>query len=230
MPRLAVSTRTQVPATVTCHGVAMTAVRRTSSLQAALALVAATVLAWRAVRTANGQGAPDDGTAAHVLGATITGAVSALTVSAAIALLAGRGRVAAAALSLALALELFVLDRFAAPPRLVTSLPLALALVLFLANRTPRAGVGTPPRSLRTAAGVVSLLLMLPIGFLYLMSGLVVPTPDLYGMYALFAVLLASAGLLARRRSWWVLAVPPAAAALWFALIWLGGQYWGWQP
>ena len=230
MPRLAVSTHTQVPAAVTCHGVAMTTVRRITRLQAALALVAATVLAWRAVRTVNGQGAPDDGTAAHVLGATITGAVSALTVTAAIMLLAGRGRIAAAALTVALALELFVLDRFAAPPRLVTSLPLALALVLFLANGTSRVGAATPPRSLRTAAGVVSLLLMLPIGFLYLMSGLVVPAPDLYGMYALFAGLLAGAGLLTRRRSWWVLAIPPAAAALWFALIWLGGQFWGWQP
>lgn len=228
--RLTVSTRTQVPAAVTCHGVAMAAVRRITRLQAALALVAATVLAWRAVRTATGQGAPDDGTAAHVLGTTMAGAASALTVTAAIVLLAGRGRIAAAALTVALVLELFVLDRFAAPPRLVTSLPLGLALALFLANGTHRVGATTAPRSLRTAASVVALLLMLPIGFLYLMSGLVVPTPDLYGMYALFAMLLAGAGLLTRRRSWWVLATPPAAAALWFALIWLGGQFWGWQP
>jgi len=76
----------------------------------------------------------------------------------------------------------------------------------------------------------VALLLMLPVGFQYLVSGLVVPAPDLYGMYALFALLLAGTAILARRRSWWVLAVPPLAAGLWFLLISIGGQYFGWQP
>ena len=66
------------------------------------------------------------------------------------------------------------------------------------------------------AAGVSALAPMLPTGFLYLMSGPVVPTPDMYVMYALLAGQLVGAVLLARRRSWWVLGVPPATAGLRF--------------
>ena len=77
---------------------------------------------------------------------------------------------------------------------------------------------------------MVALVLMLPVGFQYLLSGLVVPSPDIFGMYALFGLLLAGAALLARRRSWWVLALPPLSAGLWFLLITIGGRFWGWQP
>lgn len=227
-----------------CHGVQMTDVQPIpltsraplAIVQAALALLAATVLGVRTVRTATGQAAPQADTAAHILGAGLTGAAGAVAVASALFLLAGRRRAAAAALTVTLALELFVLDAVAAPPRLVTALPLGFALGLFLVTGPTRVPQGAgalpaaaPPRSLRAAAAIVALLLMLPIGFQYLVSGLVVPAPDLYGMYALFGALLAVAALLARRRSWWVLAVPPAASGLWFLLIWLGGQYWGWQ-
>lgn len=211
-------------------------------IQAGLALLAATVLGLRTVRTAIGQAVPEAGTTVHLFGALLTGASGALAVAAAMFLLAGRRRSAAVCLAVTLGLELFVLDLVAAPPRLVTALPLGLALALILATR-PGPGAHTdekaaldstrtaaPARPLRTTAAVSALVLMLPTGFLYLMSGLVVPAPDLFALYALFAGLLVGAVLLARRRSWWVLGVPPAAAGLWFLLIWLGGQYWGWQP
>ena len=211
-------------------------------IQTGLALLAATVLGLRTVRTAIGQAVPRASTTTHLLGAVLTGASSALAVAAAVLLLAGRRRPAAICLAVTLGLELFVLDLVAAPPRLVTALPLGLALALFLTTRpvsvthidemTVVDGTGAAARALplRTAAGVSALVLMVPTGFLYLMSGLVVPVPDLFGMYGVFAGLLVGAALLARRRSWWVLGVPPTAAGVWFLLISLGGQYWGWQP
>lgn len=225
---------TALPSTQTSHS-------PITYLQTGLALLAATVLGFRTVRTANGQAVPDTETASHILGAALTASAGAGAVAAAVLLLASRRRPAAAALALTLGLELFVLDLLAAPPRLVTALPLSLALALFLATGPSRpddnfpAGTdapsgSAPQRPLRTAAIVVALLLMLPVGFQYLMSGLVVPAPDLFGMYALFAILLAGAAVLARRRSWWALAVPPIAAALWFLVISLGGHYLGWQP
>jgi len=206
-------------------------------LQTGLSLLAATILGFRAARTANGQGVPELDTTSHVLAALVVGSAAGLAVAAAVLLLAGNRRPAAAALTTTLVMELLVLGAIASPPRLVTALPLGLALALFLASRPGRAVAGggtvTAPAtgsSRRTAAAVVSLLLMLPVGFLYLMSGLVVPVPDLFGMYALFAALFAGAALLARRRSWWVLAVPPLSAGLWFLLITIGGRFWGWQP
>lgn len=215
--------------------------RRTSRslityLQTGLCLLAATILGFRTARTAIGQGVPELDTTSHVVGALVVGSAAGLAVAAAVLLLAGSRRPAVAALATALVMELLVLGAVAAPPRLVTALPLGLALALFLVSRPGRAAEGartspsTPGSSGRTAVAAVSLLLMLPVGFLYLMSGLVVPAPDLFGMYALFAALFAGAALLARRRSWWVLAVPPLSAGLWFVLISLGGRYWGWQP
>lgn len=200
-------------------------------IQVGLALVAATVFGFRAARTALGQGVPETDTALNVVGALIVGGAACLATAAAVLLLASRRGAAVAALVTTLLLELVVLGAVAAPPRLITALPLGLAMALFL---VPNPGAtGRPAGAVspsRTAAAVVALLLMLPVGFLYLMSGLVVPSPDLFGMYALFGLLLAGAALLARRRSWWVLAVPPLASGLWFLLISLGGEYLGWQP
>ena len=206
-------------------------------LQTGLSLLAATILGFRAARTANGQGVPELDPTSHVQGALVVGSAAGLAVAAAVLLLTGERRPAATALAVTLLMELLVLDAIASPPRLVTALPVGLALALFLASRPERAvepgGTATlsaTGSSRRTAAAVVSLLLMLPVGFLYLMSGLVVPAPDLFGMVGLFATLLAGSALLARRRSWWVLAVPPISAGLWFLLITIGGQFWGWQP
>lgn len=90
--------------------------------------------------------------------------------------------------------------------------------------------VPRPPRTVgRTVVAVVGLLLMLPVGFFYLTSGLVVPGPWLVALWALFVALLLTAVQLARRRSWWVPAVPAAAFALWLLVLSLGGQLLGWQ-
>ena len=78
------------------------------------------------------------------------------------------------------------------------------------------------------AAAVVALLAMVPVGFFYAASGLVVPGPWLFLMWAFCLVLLAVAVWLSRRRSYLVLAVPVVAAAAWFALVSLGEAYWGW--
>ena len=87
-----------------------------------------------------------------------------------------------------------------------------------------------PPRTVgRTVVAVLGLLLMLPVGYFYLTSGLVVPGPWLFVLWAMFLVLLVVAVLLARRRSWWVPAVPAAAFALWLLVLSLGGQLLGWQ-
>ncbi|MBA2769681.1 MAG: hypothetical protein H0U35_11240 [Sporichthyaceae bacterium] len=193
-------------------------------VQVGLALVAATILGFRAARTAIGQAVPEVDTTSHLLGALAVGVAASLTVAAAVLLLAGRRGPALAALGVTLLMELVILGAVASPPRLIAALPLGLAMALFVLTRPVPAGAP------RTAAAVVALLLMLPVGFQYLVSGLVVPAPDLYGMYALFALLLAGTAILARRRSWWVLAVPPLAAGLWFLLISIGGQYFGWQP
>ena len=193
-------------------------------VQVGLALVAATILGFRAARTAIGQAVPEVDTTSHLLVALAVGVAASLTVAAAVLLLAGRRGPALAALGVTLLMELVILGAVASPPRLIAALPLGLAMALFVLTRPVPAGAP------RTAAAVVALLLMLPVGFQYLVSGLVVPAPDLYGMYALFALLLAGTAILARRRSWWVLAVPPLAAGLWFLLISIGGQYFGWQP
>lgn len=217
---------------MTCHRWRMTSTRTPTRraptlivyVQVGLALVAATILGFRAARTAIGQAVPEVDTTSHLLGALAVGVAASLTVAAAVLLLAGRRGPALAALGVTLLMELVILGAVASPPRLIAALPLGLAMALFVLTRPVPAGAP------RTAAAVVALLLMLPVGFQYLVSGLVVPAPDLYGMYALFALLLAGTAILARRRSWWVLAVPPLAAGLWFLLISIGGQYFGWQP
>ena len=92
----------------------------------------------------------------------------------------------------------------------------------------PRAPV--PPRTpARTAAAVVGLLLMVPVGYFYLVSGLVMPSPWLIVLWVLFLALLLVAVQLTRRRSWWVPAVHAAAFLLWLLALILGERVLGWQ-
>ena len=225
-----------------CHGswmdTATAPMTRTSHpwltyAQVALTLLATTMLGLRTLRTANGQTLAEPNASVQAWGAVAAGTATAATAVASVLLLAQRRRPAAAALVAALGLELIVLERVAAPPRLVTALPLVFSLALFaLVGRRPAGGAaprGEAAPSWRTAAGVVALVLMVPVGLLYLMSGLVVPAPALYAVYLMYGLLLAAAALLARRRSTWALAVPPAALGLWFLVVTLGGEYLGWQ-
>lgn len=87
-----------------------------------------------------------------------------------------------------------------------------------------------PPRSVAFAVvAAVALVLMLPIGFFYLTSGLVVPGPWLFVLWAAFLALTLLAVRLVRRRSWWVAAVPVGAAVLWIAFLTIGERTLGWQ-
>lgn len=78
------------------------------------------------------------------------------------------------------------------------------------------------------ALAFLALLAMVPVGFFYAASGLVVPGPWLYLMWLLYLGLLAAGVWLARRRSWWVLAVPVAAAVAWWATVSAGEAWLGW--
>ena len=196
--------------------------------QAGLALLAAAVYAFRAISTATGAGLPDgEPTGAGV----VLAAVAALLTVGAAALTFRSARAAAVPLGVVLVAELALLDRYVAPPRLVTALPLVFALALALAppgaraGRAGRTGTGT---TAQRVLSVVSLLMLAPVGFMYLMAGLVVPGLWLLAMYALLVVLVVVAVLLARRGSWWVLAVPPVGAVLWFAILNAGERFLGW--
>jgi len=79
------------------------------------------------------------------------------------------------------------------------------------------------------AAAVVGWLAMVPVGFFYAASGLVVPGPYLFLMWAAYVVLLVVAAVLTRWRSYWVLAVPVAGGVLWWGVISLGERYLDWS-
>lgn len=191
------------------------------------ALLAGTIFGVRVIRTGTGVAVPD-GSAAST--GVLLGLLAVL-LSFLGAALVTRGRAAVPPLVLALVLELSVLDRFLSPPRLVTAIPLvfALALALVPARTSPGRDAQSLDRA-RTAAVVVAMLLMIPVGFFYLVTGLVAPAPDVFGAYALFGVLVLATAVLARRRTWWTLAMPPASAGLWFLMLWAGETYLDWQP
>ena len=79
-----------------------------------------------------------------------------------------------------------------------------------------------------TVVAVISWLAMVPVGFFYAASGLLVPGPYLFLMWAAYVVLLVVAVLLTRRRSLWVLAVPVVGAVLWWSVVSLGERYLDW--
>ena len=89
------------------------------------------------------------------------------------------------------------------------------------------------PADLRSAAplvaagfaGVVHLL----VGYVYLVSGLVVPGYALLPLWAWWFVLAWVLVRLAVRRSWWSAAIPFIAAATWFAVVFGGGALLDWQ-
>ena len=79
-----------------------------------------------------------------------------------------------------------------------------------------------------TAAAVVALLAMVPVGFFYAASGLLVPGPWLFLLWVVFLLLVSVGVRLFRRRSYLVLAVPVVAAGLWFGTLSAGEAWWGW--
>ena len=69
---------------------------------------------------------------------------------------------------------------------------------------------------------------MVPVGFFYAASGLVVPGPWLFLMWILYALLLVAALVLTRRRSLLVVLPPVLGAALWWAIVTAGEAWLGW--
>ena len=187
------------------------------------ALIAAGLSAVRAVRTGLDDGAT---------GAVLAAAASLLAMAAAAAAFRSL-RLAALPLAGSVLLELLVLDRYVnvAPPRLINAIPLMFALALALVpGRSSTERSPSPGSPQHQVAAIVALALMVPIGFAYLVTGLVAPAPDVFGAYVLFALLLGGAVWLARRRSWWVVAVPIVSAGMWPLMVWAGETYLDWSP
>ena len=77
-------------------------------------------------------------------------------------------------------------------------------------------------------AAVVALLAMVPVGFFYVASGLLVPGPWLFLLWVVFLVLVTVGVRLFRRRSYLVLGVPVVAAVVWFGTLTAGEAWLGW--
>jgi hypothetical protein len=88
------------------------------------------------------------------------------------------------------------------------------------------------PADLRTVApligaGVAGVAHLL-VGYVYLISGLVVPFYALLPLWAWWLFLLVTLVRLAIRGSWWVLAVPGVAAVTWILVVLGGGELLDW--
>lgn len=77
-------------------------------------------------------------------------------------------------------------------------------------------------------AQAVGFGLMLPIGYMYVVIGLVVPAPVLLPMWVAWAAIVAWA-VRNRDRALVVLGAPALAAALWLVVVFGGGELFGWQ-
>jgi hypothetical protein len=77
-------------------------------------------------------------------------------------------------------------------------------------------------------AGVAGLLHLF-VGSFYLAGGLVIPGAVLIPLWMLWLGLTAWLVWLAVRRSWWTPVVPAVAAAVFFLVLVVGEQAFGWQ-
>jgi hypothetical protein len=84
-----------------------------------------------------------------------------------------------------------------------------------------------PGSGLRVGLALLAFALMLAVGFVYLVSGLIVPIPALYGVWALWVV-LAGTQILMRRRLWLVMSMPAIALTVLVAIASLGDLLLGW--
>jgi hypothetical protein len=88
------------------------------------------------------------------------------------------------------------------------------------------------PADLRTigplVAAVVAGVAHLLVGYVYLISGLVVPFYALLPLWAWWIFLVVTLVRLAIRGSWWVLAVPAVAAVTWIVVVLGGGELLNW--
>ena len=77
------------------------------------------------------------------------------------------------------------------------------------------------------AAIVLGFVLLAPVGYLYLVSGLVVPQPWLAGLWVAWVALTVDA-VRHRKQAWRVLATPVVAIVIWVGVVMLGGALLRW--
>lgn len=76
--------------------------------------------------------------------------------------------------------------------------------------------------------GVIGMVLYVIVGWLYLGSGLVMPSPWFYLMWVVWLAGLWVIARVFKRSPAWTLAVPAGAAAFWFLVLMLGDALLGW--
>jgi hypothetical protein len=102
---------------------------------------------------------------------------------------------------------------------------------------TPTDGPGilptVPTRSAPAAGPLVAAGLAgvahLVVGYFYLAGGLVIPGYALLPLWVFWALLAALLVRLAVRRSWWTPLIPVIAAVVFFLVLVVGEQVFGWQ-
>jgi len=86
-----------------------------------------------------------------------------------------------------------------------------------------------PTDSRNRVLGIIGLLAYVVVGvFPYLASGLMVPGPWLYILWAIWVMGLAMAWKVFRNRPAMSLLFAPLAVAFWFLFVWIGEQLLGW--
>ncbi|MFD2077742.1 DUF4407 domain-containing protein [Actinopolymorpha cephalotaxi] len=80
----------------------------------------------------------------------------------------------------------------------------------------------------RVALGWLGLVGLVPLLFLYVVSGLAVPWWAVVGFGLVWCLLLLAAVRSRRRRPLLTLAMPLLGLALWFAVLWLGDVFLHW--
>ena len=84
-------------------------------------------------------------------------------------------------------------------------------------------------RSLISALlGIVGILLYAMVAWLYFGSGLVMPFPWVYGMWAIWVAGVWVLVRVVRRSPAWTVAVPVAALVIWVTVVQLGSWLFGW--
>jgi hypothetical protein len=81
-----------------------------------------------------------------------------------------------------------------------------------------------------TISGIVGIGLYLVIGFFYLSSGLMVPGPWLFILWAIWLAGIYVLVVVFRRRRAWTPLVAVAAAGVWWIYLTVGEAVFGWTP
>ncbi len=186
----------------------------------AFSVLAAAILAIRAFFTATQPG---------YLGwaALILCALAALSSVAAAVAVARGSAWALPGVALAVVLAAVVEVMPVAPPRLV-SLLAALVAGAAAAASARENDAPTSRAGWQTVLGWVAFGLYLPIGLLYLISGLVVPLYGVALLLAAWTVLLIVLFRLLATRPAWTLLIPALAVALWVGVLAFGGSVLNW--